>query len=159
VVAPAKQQVREFLAQQILTAPKEQLLLMLVDGAVNFAERARGHLDRKEFEDFGKTCIRAQRIMMELICSLRKDLVGEELYRNLVGLYHFVYTRLVEANLRRDAGLLEEALKILRPVRDMWHEAVAKDQMERRQFAAPPAAGPAPDPPADRPRGGLSLTG
>ena len=156
---PKNKKVHEFLAQQVLTAPKEQLLLMLMDGAVRFAERARDLLPQKDYEGFGNACIRTQRIMMELICSLRKETIGEPLYNNLVGLYHFVYTRLVEANLHRDADRLDEALKILRDLREMWHEAVAKDQQERRQVAGAPAGAAAARPSDLGSRGGLSITG
>lgn len=156
--SPNQKQVKEYRTQQVLTAPKEQLLLMLVDGAVRFSERARERLEAKDYAEFGSACIRAQRIMTELICSLRKDLIGEELYTNLVGLYHFVYTRLVEGNLHRDAAKLEEALRILGPVRQMWHDAVAKDLQVKRQEGGEPAPAAAPRPAAP-PGGGLSITG
>lgn len=164
MASPQNKKVREFLQQQVLTAPKEQLLLMLVDGAVKFADRAKERLEARDYEQFGHNCMRAQRIMMEMICSLRRDLIGDELYNNLVGLYHFCYARLIEANLRRDAELLAEATKILLQLRDMWHEAVAKDAAERNSAMAP-AHAPPPRPvvvakPSDqRPRGGLSITG
>ena len=175
--AAQNKKVREFMQQQVLTAPREQLLLMLVDGAVKFADRAKDRLEAKDYEQYGQNCMRAQRIMMELICSLRRDLIGDELYNNLVGLYHFCYARLIEANLRRDAALLAEATKILLQLRDMWHEAVAKDAVERNSAMATEPK-PAPRPPVPRspqggggkpvviarpsdqkPRGGLSITG
>ena len=166
MAGPKKRQVGAFLAQQVLTAPKEQLLLMLVDGAVRFTERAKVKLAEKDFEAFGTALVRSQRIMMELICSLRKDVIGEELYNKLVGLYHFVYTRLVDAKLKREVAMMDEALKILNMLRNMWHEAVEKDRQERLENKPTPRSVPAkpityrpPAPRPGKPAGGLSITG
>lgn len=156
-------QVREFLAQQVLTAPKEQLLLMLIDGAVRFTEQAKARLAEDDFEGFGNALVRSQRIMIELICSLKKELIGEELYNSLVGLYHFVYTRLVDANLKRDEALIDEALKIQHMLRNLWHEAVEKDRQERMVGSLPPqkssVSPTSPSPQPEKTQGGLSITG
>lgn len=126
-------QARKYLESRVLTASKEELLLMLLDGAVRFVEAARQKLEDRKLDDFCNSLIRAQRIVSELMTTLRKDVIGEEIYNNLMGLYSFVYRRLVEANLQRDTGMLDEGLKILRLVRDMWREAVEKYRTEARE--------------------------
>lgn len=139
---------REYLANQVMTAPKEHLLLMLCDGAVKFADRAKLKLADKDYEGFGHDVIRAQRILIELICSLKKELIGEEIYTNLVRLYNFVYMRFVEGNLKRDPVMIDEGLRIMKILRDTWYEAVERDRATRTG-----------EPPSQAPRPGLSIQG
>ncbi|MDQ7780725.1 MAG: flagellar export chaperone FliS, partial [Planctomycetota bacterium] len=54
------------------------------------------------------------------------------------------YGRLVEANLQKKVGLLDEALRILRTMRATWAEAIErtqKSQGTRREAAAAPGSG------------------
>ena len=139
-MAPNK--AKEYLESRIKTAPKEELLLLLLDGAIRFAEQGRARLLEK---DYGQSCpllIRSQRIVTELRVALRQDLIGEEIYANLVRLYNFVYRRLVEANLDHEAVKLDEALAILGKLREMWAEAIERARAER---VGDGAAGVAPE--------------
>ena len=139
----AQNKAQHYLESRIRTAPKEELLLLLLDGAVRFAEQGKARLLEK---DYGQSCpllIRSQRIVTELRLALRQDLIGEEIYANLVRLYNFVYRRLVEANLDHEAVKVDEALAILGKLREMWAEAVERARGERagdRASAAVPDA-------------------
>ncbi len=52
----------------------------------------------------------------------------------MLGLYNYAFTALINANIQRDAALTREAIELLEPLRQAWHEAAA----------AIPAAQPAP---------------
>ena len=119
---------RQYLETQVRTATKEQLLLMLFDGAIRFAEQARPKMtDKQDIESAHNLLIKAQRIVMELLSALDKT-IEAELYRNLTGLYVFIYGRLVQANMQREPALLDEAIRILRMLRGTWAEAIEKTQ-------------------------------
>lgn len=119
-----------------MTAPKEQLLIMLFDGAIRFSEQAKVRIDSKEIEGSCTLLIRGQRIMLELIAALDKKIMGEELYFNLVRIYNFIYFRLINANVKKDKTLIDEALRILQVMRQTWIDAIEQD---RRQKASPEA--------------------
>ena len=68
---------------------------------------------------------RAQRITLELTNGLRRD-ANPELVDRMSSLYNFVYRRLVEANMQRDAEAVEDALKILRHQRKTWTLVIEK---------------------------------
>ncbi len=124
---PAKQ----YLESRIKTVPKEELLLLLLDGAVRFAEQGKARMIEK---DWGQSCpllIRSQRIATELRLALRREIIGDEIYGNLVRLYNFVYRRLVEANLEHSVEKTDEALAILRKLREMWGETVERARLEK----------------------------
>lgn len=113
------QLAQNYLRTQVLTATPEQLQMMLYDGAIRFAEQARPALQAKKWEASYNAITRAQRIITELISSLRPD-VAPELCGKLAALYNYVYRQLIEANCHHKIEALEEAIKILRFQRETW---------------------------------------
>ena len=127
--------VRQYLENQIRTASREQLLLLLFDGAIRFSEQARHRLAGREIEEGLRLLVRAQHVVLEVMNGLDRG-VGEELYRNLVGLYGFVYGRLVRAGTTVDPAPIDEALVILRRLRETWGDAVMQMRQEQASEAA-----------------------
>jgi flagellar protein FliS len=118
---------KQYLASEINTAPKELLLIMLFDGAIQFCEQAKiMNLERK-IEESHNLLIRAQKIVLELMNAMDKSMPSQ-IYGNLMGLYQFVYLRLIRANVKGDNALVDESLVILRDLRDTWHKAMDKIQ-------------------------------
>ncbi len=109
----------EYLKAKILTATPEQLQLMLFDGAISFAERGKRAIGERNFESSYNSLLRAQKILLELNCSLKHD-VAPDLCRNLSALYTFCYRKLVDANMQHDAKIVDEAISILRYQRETW---------------------------------------
>lgn len=148
-----KTKAQQYLETHILTAPREDLLVMLFDGAIRFAGQAKPKIASRDFEGSCKLLIKAQRIVIELMTSLQKDLLEPAVYQNLMGLYNFVYFRLVNANVKKDAAPVDEALKILVHLRETWAMAIDKnrreqnpqlaliEQAQKAQVAAVPARG------------------
>lgn len=107
---------------------KENLLLMLVDGAVRFAKISRQAMIDKDIRKCHENIIKTQNIFTELMVSLDQN-AGEwavQMYK----LYDFIKERLVEANIKKDIKIMDEALMLIEEVRDIWHEAdkVSKGQ-------------------------------
>jgi len=110
---------QNYLRTKVLTATPEQLQLMLYDGAIRFGEQARAALDDKKFEQSFELLSKAQRIIVELQCTLKHD-VSPDLCGKLAALYNFVYRKLVDANIQHVVEPLDEALGILRYQRETW---------------------------------------
>ena len=127
---------QKYLETQILTASREQLLLLLYDGAIRFAEKGRDAVLAKNVQESHDLLVRAQRIVIELWCALNPE-VDPGLSRNLGGLYSFVYLRLVHANIRRDPKAADEALGVLKSLRESWGEAVGKSKEGRAPDSVP----------------------
>lgn len=124
---------------QVRTAAPDQLLLMLLDGAVRFAEGAREKLTRGDRQGKHDLLVKTQNIVLELIQTLKPE-IGEKIYGGLTGLYRFIYRRLVEANIEDSPEKLGEALKILIDVRETWRQAVAVFRAEKAGTAKPAEA-------------------
>ncbi|AAK80163.1 flagellar protein FliS [Clostridium acetobutylicum] len=103
-------------------ASKEQLLLMLVDGAVKFAKIARNSMEAKDIKKTHEYLIRVEDIFTELMACLDLSKAGdwgEDLFK----LYSFISSQLVKANLKKDINILDETMPLIIEVRDMWYEA------------------------------------
>ncbi len=120
----------EYLRAKVLTATPEQLQLMLYDGAVRFAEKGRQALVAKNYDQSFHNIAKAEKILLELNCSLKHDL-APDLCRNLSAIYMFCYRRLVESNTSRSVEPVEEVLGILRYQRDTW--AMLMQQMSKQK--------------------------
>ena len=107
-------------------ASKEQMLLMLVDGAVKFAKIGRQAIVDKDIQKAHNSLMRVQEIFTELIVSL--DVEKAEWVKPLRDIYFFINEKLVEANIAKDVNKLDEALGLIEGVRDLWHEAYNKSK-------------------------------
>lgn len=107
-------------------ASNEQLLLMLVDGAVKFAKKAEIALEEKKIKDAHDSIMRTEDIFLELMASLDRS-AGEwavQIYK----VYQFIHDKLVETNLKKDIKILQEIMPLIEDVRDTWHEAYKKSK-------------------------------
>ncbi|HEY9854713.1 MAG TPA: flagellar export chaperone FliS [Stenomitos sp.] len=107
---------------QIETAPREQLLLMLYDGAIRFANVAKKGIEDKDFEVTNTHCMKVQNILTELMVTLDMA-VGGELAQNLFDLYDYMKRRTMEANFQKDPQALDEILMHLKELRMAWAQA------------------------------------
>ena len=119
-----------YLKTRVLTASPEQLQLMLYDGAIRFCEQARVAIEAKDIEKSYKLITRAEDIVMELTNGLRDD-IDPETCANMRNLYIFCYERLVDANLKKELSCLDDAVKVLRHMRETWVLLIEKLQQER----------------------------
>jgi flagellar protein FliS len=107
------------------TAPPEQLVLMLYDGAISYLERSLGGFEFKDPLQFNQTINnnvqRAQAIIHEMNSRLDMD-QGGEISQNLRRLYSYFYRRLQEANMKKTRNPIDEVLKHLREIRESWAE-------------------------------------
>jgi len=122
--------VNPYLKTQILTASREQLQLMLFDGIIRFAEQAKRAIADRDYEVTHHFIGRSQKILLELISALRPE-VHPDLCKNLSGLYGYVYRQLLRANVKKDPDAVDEALRVVRVLRDAWAELLDKLRSEQ----------------------------
>lgn len=114
---------QQYRQQQVNTAPPEKLLLMLFDGAVRFGRIAVKSLQEKQDETAHAHLLKTQAIVEELISSLNFDY---EIAQYLYSLYDYIYRRLVEANIKKDPAMAEEAVNMLTELRGAFAGTMAK---------------------------------
>lgn len=101
-------------------ASKDQLLLMLVDGAVKFAKISRQAIIDKDIKKAHTNLMKTQEIFIELMVSL--DMEKAEWTNDLMQIYVFIKDKLVEANMKKDIKIMDEILPLIEEVRDLWYE-------------------------------------
>ncbi|MFV0502413.1 MAG: flagellar export chaperone FliS [Lachnospirales bacterium] len=105
----------------ILTASKEELTLMLFDGAVKFCNKAIIALEKKDIMETHKYIMKTEAIIEEFQITLDMQY---DVSKDLFNMYDYIYRRLVEANMAKDKVILEECLGLIRELRDTWKEAM-----------------------------------
>ena len=110
-------------------ASKEQLLLMLVDGAVKYTKIARLAIIQKDIPRAHQELIRVQDIFTELMVTMDKS-VGNYM-QDLYNLYDFIKKELSKANIKKDIEIIDKVLPVIEEIRDMWHEVAKKAKQTR----------------------------
>src|SRR6266516_3863597 len=110
---------QQYLRTRVMTATPEQLQMMLYDGAIRFCEQAKAALEVHDFERSYNMISRAQKIITEMSCTLKRDLMPE-LCDKLSALYGYVYKKLIEANVQHSVEAIDEALELLHYQRETW---------------------------------------
>lgn len=96
-----------------------QLVVMLYDGALRFAEEGKRAMIEKNYEVQNDKLQRAQKIVMELMGSLDFE-KGGEIAKNLLGLYEFTLNELIEGNITDSPERIANAQSTLRELREAW---------------------------------------
>jgi len=102
-------------------ASKEQLLLMLVEGAVKFCKIGRQAIIDKDIKKANDALIRTQDIFSELMVSL--DTKAGDWAVQLLRVYDFIKQKLIEANMTKNLEIVDEVLPLIEDINETWKEA------------------------------------
>jgi flagellar protein FliS len=121
---------------RIKTASQGQLIIMLYDGVIKSLDRGLELLERhnrkknpSNIEKIGKSIMKAQEIITELMVSLDFE-QGGEIAKNLFSLYTWFNQELLEANIRLDLRRITVVRDMLNDLRGAWNGIVGKNAAE-----------------------------
>ena len=112
----------------VLSASREQILLMLYEAAIKFTKLAIQAAEQKKIADRGQYILRAYDIVLELNATLDHK-VGGEIAQQLESLYLFMMDQYTKANISGDPEYLKANVKVLENLYDGWKQAL--DLMKR----------------------------
>lgn len=115
--------VNPYQKTSIETASKEELILLLYNGAIRFTNTAIEFVEQKNYPDASKNICRAQAIIVELLNSLNFE-VGGEIAKNLEYLYSVMVDNLTIANFEHKAEPLKLNLQILEKLKTAWEGVI-----------------------------------
>lgn len=111
----------QYMRSKVMTASKEELTLMLYDGAIKFCNIAIMCIEKKDVEGAHTNIKKTEAILEEFMSTLDHKYPVAKDFQNV---YEYLYNRLVQANLKKDPEILTEVLEHLRGMRDTWKEAM-----------------------------------
>jgi len=114
-VAPSQ----AYLRTKVLTASPAELRLLLLDGALRFAETAKRGYEEQNYDLSYEGTSKCQAILTELMCSLRPER-DPDLCNKLSALYTYMYKRLIEASIGRSTAIVDEVISLLQYDRATW---------------------------------------
>lgn len=124
----------KYQANSISGSAPEDLTLMLYNGLMRFIIQGQKAIDEKDIPKAHENIVRAQDIIIEFQATLDPQY---EISNALMLLYDYMYTRLVDANLKKDKNVLEEVLGYATELRNTWEQAM---KLAREQAQAAKAA-------------------
>jgi flagellar secretion chaperone FliS len=107
----------------VLSASPARLLTMLYDRLVLDLTRAEAALVADNWPIAWENLRHADQIVAELASSLRVDLWNGA--DGLLQLYTYLAELIVDVTVERDAAKVREAIELVEPLRQAWHEAAA----------------------------------
>ncbi|MCT4663300.1 MAG: flagellar export chaperone FliS [Tissierellales bacterium] len=113
----------------VLTASPEELTLMLYDGCLKFMRQAKLFIDENNIEKAHNAIIKAENIIDELNLTLKMEYPVSKALRPL---YTFILEKLYEANMTKDASIIDEVYPMVEDLRNTWKEAMRRAKIERK---------------------------
>lgn len=108
---------------------KEQLLLKLYSGALNFLALAKRGMEANNPRVKGENITKVLNIITELDCALDMD-KGGEMAENLSSLYRHILFSLVNANFKNDIETLTSVESIIQEIKEGFEEALKQTTAE-----------------------------
>lgn len=123
-----QQMVNVYKNQQVMTASPEQLTLLLYNGALKFLNESILAMEQGEIEKAHNANLRVQDIVREFVATLD---MSYELSKSWSQLYEYTEYCLIQGNVRKDVGQLQQAKDVLQEMRDAWVGAMKQTQLAR----------------------------
>ncbi len=112
---------QEYNRNKILTASPAELTLMLYEGAIKFCNIAMIAIEKGDLQKAHTNIKKAEDIITEFKVTLNhKYPVAEDFEK----IYDYIYSLLVNANVKKDPEILNQALDEIRGMRDTWKEVM-----------------------------------
>lgn len=120
---------QEYNRNKILTASPAELTLMLYEGAIKFCNIALMAIEKEDYEKAHNNIKKAENIITEFKVTLNHKYPVADDFENV---YNYIYSLLVDANIKKDTETLNKALDEIRGMRDTWKEVMAKTKGNNR---------------------------
>lgn len=116
---------KDYIENQVMTATPYQLHLMVIDGALRFARLAVKATEAENFEQAHFALDKSRDLVTELIGGLDPS-QQPEMIEQLKALFVYAYENLNLADVKQEAGYINNAIQVLEIHREAWCELIGK---------------------------------
>ena len=125
-----------YLRTKVLTASPQELRLMLLDGAIRYAQMGRDGLAGRDFEQAYNGITQCRAIVTELMTSIRRE-HDPQLADRVQSVYIFLFNELINASMEKDPARMDKIIELLEFERETWAMLIEKLRAERAGAPAP----------------------
>jgi len=118
-----QQAARRYEQVQATTSSPGEVLLALYDGLFRFLRGAELCFQNKQLVKGRELLSKSHAIISELLLALDHG-KSPELCFQLESIYDYCMGTIVQANIKTDAQLISDVLRVLTPLREAWIQAV-----------------------------------
>lgn len=125
----------QYLQMKVEGANQLELIIILYEGAIKFLNQAKLFFEAKKYDQRCDALINAQEVIRELRNSL--DMSIKEISPRLKSLYDYMINRLIESNVQKKVEYIDEVLKMLTELKDVWAVINKKEIVQQSSFQKP----------------------
>ncbi len=122
-VNPYNKYIKQYQTNNITTATPEKLMIMLLDGAIQFLQKAKTAIDEKNLQDRATNLESARKIIRELMRTIDLE-NGNDVAHQLFRLYNKMAMKLIKANVSKNSQLVQEVIDDLANIRWGFQKAI-----------------------------------
>lgn len=108
---------QQYKRQDVMMASPIELIVMLYTGCIKQLKLARMSIEKMDYEQTNVCMQKAQDIIVELSVSLD---FSYEISKELMDLYKFILSQIIEINMSKDIEKLNKVIKIVENLRGTW---------------------------------------
>lgn len=120
---PYNKYIKQYQTNNITTATPEKLMIMLLDGALQFLQKACKAIEEKNLQERATNIESARKIIRELMRTIDLE-NGNTVAHQLFRLYNKMAMKLIKANVSRNSGLIQEVIEDLTNIRWGFQKAI-----------------------------------
>ena len=120
----------QYQTQQVTTADKGRLLLMMYEGAIKFLRQSKSGLEAGDISKFCRFLSKGQAIIAELMNTLDFE-KGGKIAKDLDRLYDFMLFYLTEANIHQDGARIEKTISLINTIYSAFKEIIEGNKSAR----------------------------
>lgn len=122
-VNPYNKYIKQYQTNNITTATPEKLMIMLLDGAIQFLQKAKTAIHDKNLQERATNLESARKIIRELMRTIDLE-NGNSVAHQLFRLYNKMAMKLIKANVSKNTELVQEVIDDLTNVRWGFQKAI-----------------------------------
>ena len=111
----------------LAVADPHRVIQLLMQGSLENMAKARGCIERKDFQGKSQTMSKAMSIISALQHSLDMD-VGGEVSQNLWSLYDFMVNHLMQASRESSIAKVDDVIEIMLKIKSAWDSISVADR-------------------------------
>ena len=123
MVNPYNKYIKQYQTSNITTATPEKLMIMLLDGAIQFLQKAKIAINEKKLQERATNIESARKIIRELMRTIDLE-NGNDVSKSLFKLYNRMAMKLIKANVSKNIELIDEVIEDLSNIRWGFQKAV-----------------------------------